>query len=129
MPEFTTFTDFIEDVQALSRELEEPSTGDIKIEEWDGKSPFPPAEESIIEVLLSNGPTIGLNIFKLSNGKVKRGSVYVLLGRLEEKGFVEIANPSAPRPEYRLTPLGKARYKTWQTIKKLMGILISCEQV
>lgn len=56
----------------------------------------------------------GLQIVERSEGAVKRGSVYVLLGRLEDKGFVEQlptkaapGYPGLPRPIYKLTADGR----------------------
>lgn len=55
----------------------------------------------------------GLQIVEESGNAIKRGSVYVLLGRLEEKGFVkaekpqiEPGYPGLPRPIYKLTGEG-----------------------
>jgi DNA-binding PadR family transcriptional regulator len=55
----------------------------------------------------------GLQIVRKSSGSVNRGSVYVLLGRLEEKGFVRVLRPKVdpdypgpPRPMYQLTAEG-----------------------
>lgn len=53
----------------------------------------------------------GLEIVAASNGAVKRSSVYVLLGRLEEKGFVRVnttrsTHPGLPRPIYIITGEG-----------------------
>lgn len=55
----------------------------------------------------------GLQLVSHSEGKLKRGTVYVTLGRLEEKGFVASrTNPDGghaglPRPVYRITGLGQ----------------------
>jgi DNA-binding PadR family transcriptional regulator len=55
----------------------------------------------------------GLEIVAASNETVKRGSIYVLLGRLEEKGFVRVLKTRTqtgydgpPRPQYQLTAEG-----------------------
>jgi DNA-binding PadR family transcriptional regulator len=59
------------------------------------------------------GGMYGLEIVEASKGAVKRGSVYVLLGRLEVNGFVKSTTPKVapdhaglPRPTYRLTAVG-----------------------
>jgi DNA-binding PadR family transcriptional regulator len=55
----------------------------------------------------------GLEIVKASNGRLQRGTVYVTLGRLEEKGYVKSAvnrkpdHPGLPRPRYSLTGQGR----------------------
>jgi len=55
----------------------------------------------------------GLELVRESGGKLKRGTVYVILSRLEDKGFVawhvpdEAAHAGLPRRRYTLTGLGK----------------------
>ena len=39
-------------------------------------------------IVLSKAPTYGLDLVAESRGKLKRGSVYVTLGRMEQKGLV-----------------------------------------
>lgn len=55
----------------------------------------------------------GLDLVKRSNGTLKRGTVYVTLGRMQDKGYVESRTeplpPGAiglPRRFYRPTPFG-----------------------
>jgi len=56
----------------------------------------------------------GLELIRASDEKLKRGTVYVTLGRMEEKGFVKSRvdrsdagnHPGLPRPLYRVTALG-----------------------
>jgi DNA-binding PadR family transcriptional regulator len=45
-------------------------------------------ESLVLELLSTGGPTYGLDLVNASGGRLKRGSVYVTLGRMEEKGFV-----------------------------------------
>jgi DNA-binding PadR family transcriptional regulator len=79
------------------------------------KSDWPTRAEMLVMNLLADqaGGMYGLEIVEGSKGKVKRGSVYVLLARLEEKGFVKSTAPKGtpdypglPRPTYRLTAVG-----------------------
>lgn len=42
----------------------------------------------ILQILSETGPTYGLDLVTQSRGKLKRGSVYVTLARMEEKGLV-----------------------------------------
>jgi DNA-binding PadR family transcriptional regulator len=42
----------------------------------------------ILQILSATGTTYGLDLVTQSRGKLKRGSVYVTLGRMEEKGLV-----------------------------------------
>jgi PadR family transcriptional regulator PadR len=65
--------------------------------------------------LLRDSPAglYGLQLVDTSEGKLKRGTVYVTLGRLEEKGFVESRTKAnsehagLPRPIYRITAAGE----------------------
>ena len=73
-----------------------------------------PSEMVVMKILQGKiRGAYGLEIVAASNKAVKRGSVYVLLGRLEEKGFVRVlkGTPPAgydgpPRPQYQLTAEG-----------------------
>ncbi|MCC6993033.1 MAG: PadR family transcriptional regulator [Deltaproteobacteria bacterium] len=67
----------------------------------------------ILGLLIQNGAEMyGLQLVSESEGKVRRGTVYVTLGRMEEKGFVEsrleaVTNrPGLPRRLYRASALG-----------------------
>jgi DNA-binding PadR family transcriptional regulator len=54
----------------------------------------------------------GLEIVSESENELSRGSIYVLLGRLEEKGLVQMLkgakgkHPGMPRPRYKLSAVG-----------------------
>lgn len=65
----------------------------------------------IIELLRQNPQGLfGLEMIRLSDGKLGRATIYIHLGVLEEEGIVEpedVPQPSAlSRPRYRLTPKG-----------------------
>jgi DNA-binding PadR family transcriptional regulator len=72
------------------------------------------ATESLILDLLGARERFGLELVDASDGRVKRGSVYVTLGRMEAKGFVESRQETSrpagaiglPRRLYRATPYG-----------------------
>ncbi|HXH24144.1 MAG TPA: PadR family transcriptional regulator, partial [Vicinamibacterales bacterium] len=75
---------------------------------------LPPKERRILELLVSAGPMYGLQLVEQSGGALKRGTVYVTLGRMEAKGLVvseqEPLPPGAiglPRRVYRATGLGE----------------------
>lgn len=79
-----------------------------------------PTEHVILALLSRDKELFGLQIVECSGGAVKRGTVYVTLGRMHDKGFVESrTEPRAPgaiglpRRLYRLTPYGVAVLKTW----------------
>ncbi len=70
-------------------------------------------ETLILDLLREGGDLYGLELVDASDGRVKRGTVYVTLGRMEEKGYVESRLEAAagvgglPRRLYRLTPQGR----------------------
>ena len=81
---------------------------------------LPRKEQAILELLASEGPTYGLQLVERSGGALKRGTVYVTLGRMEAKGFVESEEQplppggiGLPRRIYRLTALGERMLRAW----------------
>jgi PadR family transcriptional regulator PadR len=76
--------------------------------------------ERIILELLATEETFGLGLVERSNGALKRGTVYVTLGRMQEKGYVESRTeplpPGAmglPRRIYRPTAHGLRVFNAW----------------
>ena len=49
---------------------------------------LPPKEALILELLVQESELYGLQLVAASKGRLKRGTVYVTLGRMEEKGFI-----------------------------------------
>jgi PadR family transcriptional regulator PadR len=81
-----------------------------------------PKESLILELLLGAKEMYGLELVAESAGALKRGTVYVTLGRMEEKGYVasklEPAPPRSgglPRRIYTPTPLGRQVLAAWTT--------------
>jgi DNA-binding PadR family transcriptional regulator len=78
-------------------------------------NPFPTTTELLVLSLLRDESRgmYGLEMVKASDGELARGTVYVLLGRLEDKGYVRSwvkgrpDHPGLPRPRYALTAPGK----------------------
>ena len=86
---------------------------------------LPPKERLILDLLVSQGPLFGLQLVALSEGSLKRGTVYVTLGRMEAKGFVrseqEAMPPRAiglPRRLYYPTPLGERVRRAWSQMAR-----------
>lgn len=78
-----------------------------------------PKEAEILRLLIDNGEMYGLELVKAST-TLKRGTVYVTLSRMDEKGYVasrfipkETAGP--PNRAYFPTGLGIRIYRAWQT--------------
>ena len=72
-------------------------------------------EAVILDLLARSKEMYGLELVAASDGELKRGTVYVTLGRMEEKGFVssrlEAETPrlgGLPRRLYMATALGRA---------------------
>jgi DNA-binding PadR family transcriptional regulator len=78
-------------------------------------------ERLILElILVSPGDPYGLDLVERSAGRLKRGSVYVTLHRMEEKGFIssyEENRPALegglPRRRYTVTGLGQRTLHHW----------------
>jgi PadR family transcriptional regulator, regulatory protein PadR len=86
---------------------------------------LPATERLILEMLVSGGSMFGLQMVEASGGRLKRGSVYVTLGRMEEKGYVESEQErrpagaiGLPRRIYRPTALGKRALKAWNVLAR-----------
>ncbi len=67
-------------------------------------------ESAILELLVSKGEMYGLEMVNASEGKLKRGSIYVLLSRMAEKGYVDSRAEKREYPE-----IGIPRRKFWAT--------------
>jgi DNA-binding PadR family transcriptional regulator len=65
------------------------------------------SESLILNLLARGGPSYGLELVAGSRGRLKRGGIYVTLGRMEEKGLVTSAASEGGRRLYRPTALGE----------------------
>jgi PadR family transcriptional regulator PadR len=79
-----------------------------------------PKELLILDLLVREKALYGLQLVDASKGRLKRGTVYVTLGRMEDKGFItsalEDAPPGAgglPRRLYSVTATGRRMWKAW----------------
>jgi PadR family transcriptional regulator len=79
------------------------------------------AKESIIlELLIQRDELYGLQLVSASKRKLKRGTVYVTLARMEDKGYITSRLEAAPadvggmpRRLYQATPLGRRILAAW----------------
>jgi DNA-binding PadR family transcriptional regulator len=85
-----------------------------------GPTTLPRKERLILELLVSGGAMYGLQLVEQSGGSLRRGTVYVTLGRMEAKGFVESEQQELPpggiglpRRIYRPTALGERMLRAW----------------
>jgi DNA-binding PadR family transcriptional regulator len=82
-----------------------------------------PKETLILELLCAQGELYGLQLVSASKRRLKRGTVYVTLGRMEDKGYItsrlEDAPPEMggmPRRMYSPTPLGRRVLDAWTRV-------------
>jgi len=75
---------------------------------------LPPKEALILELLVEKREMYGLQLVAASKRRLKRGTVYVTLGRMEEKGFISSRLESRapeegglPRRLYEATAFGR----------------------
>jgi PadR family transcriptional regulator, regulatory protein PadR len=88
---------------------------------------LPPKERLILDLLVSQGPLFGLQLVALSESALKRGTVYVTLGRMETKGFIrseqEAMPPGAiglPRRMYYPKPIGERVLAAWSQMARAL---------
>lgn len=79
-----------------------------------------PKELLVLSLLADADELYGLQLVAASDGALKRGTVYVTLGRMEEKGYIrsrqEDPPPGAgglPRRVYAATALGQRMRAAW----------------
>ncbi len=65
------------------------------------------SEEVILTLLTAGEPSYGLELVAASRNRLKRGGVYVTLGRMEAKGLVISRVGDGGRRLYRPTALGE----------------------
>ena len=89
---------------------------------------LPPKQALILELLVRDKEMYGLELVAASRRRLKRGTVYVTLGRMEEKGYIESRLESAPtqagglpRRVYEPTALGRRVLRLWNEAR---GILL-----
>jgi PadR family transcriptional regulator, regulatory protein PadR len=77
-------------------------------------------ESLILELLSASDRMYGLQLVAASRRRLKRGTVYVTLGRMEEKGYItsHLEDPPSqagglPRRVYQPTALGRRVLKAW----------------
>ena len=87
---------------------------------------FSATERRIIELLTEHDELFGLQMVELSGGRLKRGTVYVTLGRMQEKGYLESRQepspPGAiglPRRLYRPTGFALRALAAWKAAEKI----------
>ena len=93
----------------------------------DVRFPSISAIEFLLLDLLGQRERYGLQLVDASAGKVKLGTVYVTLARMEAKGFVESRQEEVapgdgpPRRLYRATGLGARAYRSLEHAARLFA--------
>jgi DNA-binding PadR family transcriptional regulator len=89
-----------------------------------------PKETLILELLAESGEMYGLQLVTTSRRRLKRGTVYVTLGRMEDKGYISSRQEDAPadvgglpRRLYQVTPLGRRLLTALAHIANLTPVL------
>lgn len=87
---------------------------------------FSGTERLIVGLLAEHDELFGLQMVELSAGRLKRGTVYVTLGRMQEKGYLESRQeplpPGAiglPRRLYRPTGFALRALAAWQAAEQI----------
>lgn len=85
-------------------------------------------ERVVLELLADHGELFGLQMVEHSDGRLKRGTVYVTLGRMQKKGYLssrqEALSPGAiglPRRLYRPTGLGRRVLDAWRLAERMFA--------
>lgn len=80
-------------------------------------------EGLILQLLIANGESFGLALVAASHGELKRGTVYVTLDRMEDKGYVESRSEDKPldaiglpRRLYKPTGHGVRVLRAWELL-------------
>jgi len=83
-------------------------------------------ERLIIELLSDHEELFGLQMVELSSGELKRGTVYVTLGRMVEKGYLDSRQEplpegaiGLPRRLYRPTGLAMRILSAWKAAEQI----------
>ncbi len=95
------------------------------IENFDEIPRLAKKEALILGMLISRGERYGLQMVEDSEGRLKRGTVYVTLDRMESKGFIrswqEEKHPKAigpPRRLYKTTGFGMRVYQAFEALSR-----------
>ncbi|HEX8738028.1 MAG TPA: helix-turn-helix transcriptional regulator [Pyrinomonadaceae bacterium] len=84
-------------------------------------------EALILQIMSENGfrEMYGLELLKLSNGGIKRGTIYTTLQRMEDKGFVTSYQEEKPddvsgipRRLYEITGSGQRALQAYELMKE-----------
>ena len=84
-------------------------------------------ERLILELLISRGEAYGLELVKTAPQDLKRGTVYVTLGRMADKGYVDSrqvkapGDPGLPKRVFRPTGYGRRVFQALEMARAVMA--------
>ncbi len=84
-------------------------------------------ERLILELLINCGEAYGLELVKTAPHDLKRGTVYVTLGRMADKGYVDSrqvkdpGDPGLPKRVFRPTGFGRRVFHAWEMARAIMA--------
>lgn len=87
-----------------------------------------PKEAIVLDLLLRNpsAEMYGLELVNNSGNRLKRGTVYVTLSRMQDKGYIqsrqeepEPQSSGLPRRLYRATGYGQRAFEVWQFAREV----------
>ncbi len=86
------------------------------------------AERRILDLLAIHGELFGLQMVERSGGRLKRGTVYVTLGRMQEKGYLASRQEPLPagaighpRRLYRPTAYAVRVLAAWRLAERVLA--------
>src|SRR3954463_6287897 len=88
---------------------------------------LPDKERPLLDLLIRGAELYGLELVAASKGRLKRGTVYVTLGRMEDKGFISSRLEDAPanqgglpRRIYEPTAFGRRVMKAYSQVARAL---------
>ncbi len=84
-------------------------------------------ERLILEMLINQGEMYGLEMVKASADQLKRGTVYVTLGRMADKGYVdsrqvkEPGDAGLPKRLFHATGYGQRVFHAWEMARAFLA--------
>ena len=91
-------------------------------------------ETIILDLLVENEEMFGLEMVKASEGNLKRGSIYVLLSRMADKGYVEsreeprkLPEIGIPRRKFMASDLGKRVHRANEKAQEFFAAELALE--
>ena len=81
-------------------------------------------EYAIMEMLMNSGEMFGLEMVEKSDGELKKGTIYVTLGRMENKGLLDSYEEERPDNENGIARRNYSPTDYGERIFKAQGIAL-----